>query len=76
MCKMISPGFFIFYIFLFWAVKEGKREKMTQDEEKRSVAVDISGTIYHILSFMVHWCKMMISLGFFSFYQNFDSFAC
>ena len=59
---------------------------MAQDDKKNlSVAVDVSGTInhimvfmvYHIMVFMVHLCKMMISLGFFfSSFQNFHSFGC
>ena len=53
---MISPGCFSFFgIFIFWAVRVGwgrglKGQKMAQDDKKNlSVAVDISGTIYHMI---------------------------
>ena len=47
---MISPGvFFIFVKFSFFgAVRGVKGQKMTQDDKKiLSVALHISGTIYH-----------------------------
>ena len=50
---MISPGIFFFFffdIFIFWAVRGVKGQKMAQDDKKNmSVAVDISGTIYHMI---------------------------
>ena len=48
---LISPGAFIFCdIFIFWAVRGVKGQKMAQDDkENLSVAVDISGTIYHMI---------------------------
>ena len=52
--------------------------KMTQDDKKKiSLLQLISQEPYIIwLSFMMHLRKMMISLGFFSFFQNFDSLGC
>ena len=49
---MISPGVFFhfFDIFLFWAVKGVKGKKMAKyDKTNLSVAVDISGTMYHMI---------------------------
>ena len=49
---MISPrAFLIFFeIFIFWAVRGVKGQKNAQDDKKNlSVAVDISGIIYHMI---------------------------
>ena len=52
---MISPGifssFFFFFVetFIFRVVRGVKEQKIAQDDKKNlSVAVDISGTIYHM----------------------------
>ena len=52
---MISPGIFFscfqffFYIFIFWLLG-AKGQKMAQEHKKTlSVAVDISGTLYHMI---------------------------
>ena len=48
----ISPGVFFhfFDIFIFQDVRGVKGQKMAQDDKKNlSVAVDISGTIYHMI---------------------------
>ena len=49
---MISPGayFIFFYVFFFWAFRGVKGQKMAQDDKKfMSVALHISGTIYHMI---------------------------
>ena len=47
---MISPGIFCFFDILFWAVSGVKGQKMSQNDKKNlSVAVDISGTIHHMI---------------------------
>ena len=49
---MISPGFFLqfFEIFIFWAVSSVKGQKMAQDDKKiLSVALHVSGTMYHMV---------------------------
>ena len=46
----ISGGFYFSDIIIFWAVRGVKGPKMAQDDKKNlSVAVDISGTIYHMI---------------------------
>ena len=54
---MISPGvfFFIFVdIFIFWAVRGVKGQKIAHDDKKNlSVAFVILGTIYHMT-----WCHL------------------
>ena len=55
---------YFFYIFIFWTVKG---QKMAQDDKK--ILQLMSQEPYIIwLSFMVHLCKLMISLGFFFFF--------
>ena len=49
---MISPGAFFKFceIFIFWDVRGVKAQKMAKDDQKNlSVAVDISGTICHMV---------------------------
>ena len=46
----ICRSFFQFFdIFIFWAVRGVKGQKMAQDDKNLSVAVDISGNIYHMI---------------------------
>ena len=74
-CKLIiSPGaFFIFSTFLFSRLLEGKRAKNSPKWQKiLSFVLSISEEPYIIWLFVVHKCKMMISPGIFSFFQNFD----
>ena len=60
---------YFFYIFIFWTVKG---QKMAQDDKK--ILQLMSQEPYIIwLSFMVHLCKLMISLGFFFFFFFFFS---
>ena len=49
---MISPGVFFQFcdVFIFWAVRGVKGQKMAKDDKKNlSVVADISGTIYHMI---------------------------
>ena len=70
----ISRHFFhIFKIFIFDVVRRVKGQKMVQNEKKLCPSCSIFQEPYIVwLSFMVHICKMIMSLYFFSFLQNFD----
>ena len=49
---MMPPGAFFQFceILIFWAVRGVKGQNMAKDDKKNlSVAVDISGTIYHMI---------------------------
>ena len=49
---MTSPGVFFqfFDIFIFWTVRGVKGQKMAKENKQNlSVAVDLSGTIYHMI---------------------------
>ena len=61
LCEMISPGavFHCFDIFVLGC----KRAKNGSRWQKKSVAVYISGTIYHMIVIYGTLCKLMISLG-------------
>ena len=44
------PFFYCFEIFIFWAVRSVKGQKIAQDGKKiLSVALHISGTIHHMI---------------------------
>ena len=61
---------FFFKILTFGIIKGGvgKRAKNHPKWQKiMSVSLCISGTVHHILWFLVHMCKMMISSKFFNF---------
>ena len=49
-----------------------KGQKMTQNDKKLSAILHISGSIDHMMSFVVRNCKIIISPDFFLFFQNFD----
>ena len=71
----MSPGaFFILDIFIFWAAWGIKGQKIAQDDKKiLSVALHISGTIYHkILINGTHVQKDNISRCFFTFFPSFN----
>ena len=71
MCKMIisSDIFFHFFkILFFWVVRGVKGQKIVQNDEKFCVTLHISGTTHHMIIFVVHKCKMIISPGVFFFY--------
>ena len=60
--------FFLFFkILIFWVVRGVKGQKIVQNNKFLSVALLISRTIHHL--WYIHKCKMMISQGFFSFFQ-------
>ena len=65
--KMISPGLFSFYQnFEFLGCSGGKRAKNGPKWQKiMSVALHIWGTVHHMT--VIYVCKMMISLGIFSY---------
>ena len=73
LCKMMVSFFFhFFYIFIFWAVKEQK-VKSSPKWKKNCLLHFLSQEPYIIwLSFMIHKCSMIISLGlFFSIFSKF-----
>ena len=80
MCKMIiSPGFvFPFFpifsrFWVFGLLRGVKGQKMVQNDKKLCLLHSISQEPYIIwLSFIVHIYKMIISLGVFFIFQNFD----
>ena len=74
----ISRQFFHFFkILIFQVVRGVKGQKMVQNDKKFCLLHSISQEPYIIwLSFMVHMCKMIISPGVFSFFQNFDFSGC
>ena len=80
MCKMmLSLGFFFqfFQILIFQIVREVKLQKTVQNDKKLCPSCFISQEPYIIwLSFMICMCKMIISPGFFSVFQNFDFESC
>ena len=58
--------FSLFQILIFQVVREVKGQKTVQnDKEILSVALHISGTIYHMTVIYVHICKMIISSSVF-----------
>ena len=60
-------------ILIFQVVSGVKGQKMAQNDKKFCLSHFILQEPYIIwLSFMVHLCKMMISPGLLSFFQNFD----
>ena len=67
----ISRLFFIFDIFIIWAVRGVKGQKMAQDDKKiLSVALHISGTTHHmILIYGTHVKKDNMSKFFLHFFQ-------
>ena len=62
--------FFIFFkILIFWVVREIKGQKMVQNDKKFCLLISQEPYIIW-LSFMVHFCKMIISPGvFFHFFK-------
>ena len=77
MCKiMISQAFFsFFWNFYFLGCYRGKRAKKHSPKWKLTI-ISITFTCYIsetvFFFFLVHFCKMMISLGVFSFLWNFN----
>ena len=69
--KMIqSPGFFHFFKVLIFCVYNVKVQKTVQNDKKFCLSRSRSQEAYIIwLSFMVHMCEMLISLG--DFFQYF-----
>ena len=67
----ISRLFFIFDIFIIWAGRGVKGQKMAQDDKKiLSVALHISGTTHHmILIYGTHVKKDNMSKFFLHFFQ-------
>ena len=63
----ISRGFLNFFeIFIFWAFRGVKGQKIAQDDKKiLAVALHISETIHYMILIMVHMCKRIIYPGFF-----------
>ena len=75
MCKMIiSPGVFFqfFKILIFWVVSGIKGQKAVPNHKKFCLSCFISQEPCIIwLSFMVHMCKMIISLGIYCIFSKF-----
>ena len=71
LCKMIICPSGLFYIFIFWAVMGVKGQEMAQNAKKKCLLHFISQEPYILwLSFIVDFCKMMISSGlFFHFFE-------
>ena len=69
----ISRHFFHFFsILIFWVVRGVKGEKIVQDEKKLCLLHSISQETYIIwFSFMVHMCKMIMSVGIFLIFSKF-----
>ena len=68
LCKMISPGVFLFFSKLLLG---GKRAKNGPNDNKLCLLSSIFQEAYIIWSlFMVHIWKMLISPGIFSVFQN------
>ena len=72
MCEVIiSSG--DFKILIFWVVSWIKVQKMVQNDKEICLSCSISQEPYIIwFLFMVHICKMIISLGIFLIFPNFD----
>ena len=81
--RIISPG--IFCIFFsqnfdfwdYWGGREGggvgkRAENCPIWQRIMSVSLRTSGTIHHVLWFLVHMCKMMIYPANFFVFQNFN----
>ena len=56
----------------FWVVRGVKDGPKCQKILSVCLTVCTLGTIHHMIVILVHMCKMMISLGIFPFFQNFD----
>ena len=72
LCKMMmSPGAFTFLIFSFFGLLGGKRTKNSPRWQKESACCRwyLRNHIYY-MSFMVHLCKMIMSLGFFFIFSK------
>ena len=66
LCKMIICLSGLFYIFIFWAVMGVKGQEMAQNAKKKCLLHFMYQEPYILwLSFIVDFCKMMISPGFF-----------
>ena len=69
LCEVtISQGsfFHFFKILIFWVVRGVKGQKMVQNKRKFCLSQSISQQLYIIwFSFMVHMCKIIISMGIF-----------
>ena len=72
--KMIqSPRFFHFFKVLIFCVYNVKVQKTVQNDKILSVALQISGTIHHmIIIYGAHVWNVNIFRRFFSIFQNFD----
>ena len=72
--KMIqSPGFFHFFKVLIFCVYNVKVQKTVQNDKILSVALQLSGTIHHmIIIYGAHVWNVNIFRRFFSIFQNFD----
>ena len=79
LCKMIiSPGSFsiFFKILIFWVARGVKGQKAVRNDKKFCPLDSISQEPYMIrLSFMVHMCKIIISLGMFFIFSKFWFFG-
>ena len=75
LCEIIIfPGIFFhfFKILIFWVVRGVKGQKMVQNEKKLCLLRSISQETYIIwFSFMVHMCKMIISMAIFFIFSEF-----
>ena len=80
-CKiMISSGvFFIFFKFWFFRLLGSKRAKNSPKWKITITSVHLSHTIsqeqYSVWSFLVHYCKIMISPGIFLIFVKFWFFG-
>ena len=65
--------FRFFKIFIFWVVRGAKRQKTVKNDKYLCSSCFISQKLYMIwLSFMIHMCQMIVSLGiFFQFFKIF-----
>ena len=80
MCKMIiSPGFLKSFskLWYFGLLGGAKGQKIVQNDKKICLSCSIFQEPYIIwLSYMVHMCKVIISPGVFSLFENFDFLGC
>ena len=68
----ITKRFFhLFKVLIFWVVRWIKGQKMVQNEKKFCLSRSISQEPYIIwFSFMMHMCKMIISMSIFFIFSN------
>ena len=79
MCKMtrVSRSFLHFFKILnFWIIRGVKRQKIAQNDKKFCLSHLKSQEPYMIwFSFVVYNCKLIIYVGIFFIFQNFDFFG-